>query len=66
MNNINVVSKYGVLEFFKNDMPIYRLSKHKKTDQYSILDYKKGLITFFTNGWNKKKLIKEYLNILSD
>ena len=66
MNKIKVISKYGTIEFYKDDMPYYRLSKHKKIDQYSILDYKKGLITFFIPGWNKKKLIKEYINILSD
>ena len=64
--NIKVISKYGILEFYKADMPIYRLSKNKNSNQYSILDYKKGCITFFINGWDKKKLIKEYINILSD
>ena len=57
---INIISKYGILEFYKNDTPIYRLSKHTNTDQYSILDYKTGVISFFVTGWNKKKLIKEY------
>ena len=66
MNKIKVVSKYGILEFFKDDKPIYRLSKNKNSNQYSILDYKKGLITFFINGWDKKKLIKKYMNILSN
>ena len=63
--NINVISKYGVLEFLKNGKSIYRLSKNKNSDQYSILDYKNGVITFFVNGWNKKKLIKDYNKILS-
>ena len=66
MKDINVISRYGILEFFKNEKPIYRLSKNKNSNQYSILDYKKGLITFFMNGWDKKRLIKEYITILSN
>ena len=65
MNNIKIVSKYGILEFLKNDKPIYRLSKNKNSDQYSILDYKTGIIKFFVNGWNKQKLIKKYINLLN-
>ena len=66
MKNIEIILKYGTIEFYKDNIPYYRLSKNKNTDYYSILDYKKGLITFFVAGWNKKKLIKEYINILSD
>ena len=66
MEKINVIKNYGILEFFKNDRPIYRLSKHKNSDCYSVLDYRKGLITFFVNGWDKKRLIKNYTKILSN
>ena len=66
MKNINIKKGYGTIEFFKNGKPIYRLSKHKNTDQYSILDYKTGIISFFVADWNKKRLIKNYLNNLSD
>ena len=66
MKNIKTVSKYGILEFYKDDKPIYRLSKHKNSDQFSILNYKTGVISFFVNGWDKKKLMKKYINILSD
>lgn len=66
MEKINIKKGYGVLEFFKNGKPIYRLSKNKNSDCYSILDYKTGIISFFIPVWNKKKLIKEYLNILSN
>lgn len=66
MNNINIKKGYGVLEFYKNDSPIYRLSKNKNSDYYSILDYKTGVIKFFVNGWDKRKLKKEYITILSD
>ena len=66
MESIKVISKYGILEFLKYDRPIYRLSKNKNSNQYSILDYKKGLITFFMNGWNKKRLVKKYIKVLSD
>ena len=64
MKKVKVVSKYGVLEFLKNGKPIYRLSKNKNSDQYSILEYKTGIIKFFIPNWNKKKLIKEYTKIL--
>ena len=63
MKDIKVISRYGILEFFKDGKPIYRLSKNKNKDQYSILDYKTGVISFFANGWNKKRLIKEYTKI---
>ena len=65
MKNIKVVSKYGILEFFKNDKPMYRLSKNKNSDCYSILDYNKGIIIFFVAGWDRQKLTKEYIKILS-
>lgn len=65
MENIKVISKYGLLEFFKNDKPMYRLSKNKNSDCYSILDYNKGIIKFFVAGWDKNKLKKIYTKILS-
>ena len=66
MENISIKKGYGILEFYKNGKPMYRLSKNKNSDQYSILDYNKGIIKFFVNGWNKKRLKKEYINILSN
>ena len=66
MENIKVVSRYGIIEFYRYEKPIYRLSKNKNSNQYSILNYKTGIITFFVNGWNKKKLIKDYTKILSN
>ena len=65
MENIKVISKYGLLEFFKSDKPMYRLSKNKNSDYYSILDYKRGIIKFFVAGWDRQKLMKEYIKILS-
>ena len=65
MENIKVISKYGLLEFFKNNKPMYRLSKNKNSDCYSILDYNKGIIKFFVAGWDKNKLKKIYTKILS-
>ena len=66
MENINVIKKYGIIEFYKNDSPMYRLSKNKNSDCYSILDYTTGVISFFIPNWDKKRLIKEYTKILSE
>ena len=66
MKNIKIKKGYGIMEIFKNDKPIYRLSKNKNSTQYSILDYKTGVITFFINGWDKKRLVKEYTKVLSN
>ena len=63
---INTVSKYGIIEFYKDGKPIYRLSKHKNSDQFSILNYKTGVISFFIPHWDKKRLLKEYTKILSN
>ena len=66
MEDIKIVSRYGILEFYKAGKPIYRLSKNKSKDHYSVLHYKTGIITFFVNGWDKKRLVKEYIKILSN
>lgn len=66
INNITIKTGYRIIEFYKNNIPYYRLSKHENTSQYSILNYKTGILTFFVPNWNKQKLIKQYVNLLTN